>query len=388
MKRMKLLAPIIVLLVVFGSGTALGVDNDTDGNNYFHVGNFCQYGSDGIIGKYALSGLDGCVISVYSAEGAHLLDVIYKVDHIELYLQVMDNKIIEKLLGEEDWLKVKDYINEISYKKLTFEGSQCRYSDGNCNVEMHDTSISFLKICTTGDIIFSNLSGYNITREGNVIELSKENFSGVIISNHMLDEKEGNIIASREIMFRGTNLEPLSDGTKNLRTVEEAIRTGTLGGEITIVKEDGKYKVDSVSYYSNVTIENGTLTSKKAEFVVSGDDHTTGKTIKVNVGKGAISSKNLKVVFDGKEIPLADSLTDVLNPNDDGLQPEYVLVNITSGSGGEFFLLISIPHFSEHTIIVESIVKNPVFIGMAAVCAMTVVIAAAWGMFRRDKSTI
>jgi len=69
MKGMMILVPIAALLVVFGSGMALG-DGGSGGDNesYFGVGNFSQYGSDGIAGKYALSGLDGCTISVYSED--------------------------------------------------------------------------------------------------------------------------------------------------------------------------------------------------------------------------------------------------------------------------------------------------------------------------------
>ena len=388
---MKLIAPLIALLIVFGSGVALGGEEGGGGgdDSYFNVGNFCQYGSDGIAGKYALSGLEGCTISVYS-EKSHLLDIIYKSDHIELLFQIMDDALLKKLLEKEEWLK--DYMSELSYKKMTFEKPEIEFTYGNCSVEIHDTSISFLKIRTTGRIVFSNLSCYNITGEGNIVGLSRDNFSGTIISSQPLDEKDGEITAYRDVMFRGVDMRPLSDGTEKFKkvegTVEGAIKTGTLGGEITVVMKDGKYNVDSVSYYDNVTIKNGTLEPKRAEFVVSGDENTMGKTIKVNIGSGAISSDNLKVMFDGKEIPMASTLADVLDPNDDGLQPEYVKMNVTSASGGEFFLLISIPHFSEHTIVLESIARNPIFVGMAAVCAMAVVIAAAWGMFRKKEPTL
>jgi len=293
----------------------------------------------------------------------------YPADHIELYFQIMDDAVLKKLLDKEEWLK--DYVNEISYKRMTFERPEISFTYGNCSIEMHDTSISFLKIHTTGKIVFSNMSCYNTTNEGNIIELSKDNFSGAIISSHELSENSDGIVAENDVMFRGMDTRPLSDRTDEIKTVEGAIKTGTLGGEITIVRKDGKYVTDSISYYANVTIKNGTLSPEKAEFTVSGDDHTTGKTVKINVGKDAMSSKNLKVTFDGEEIPMADSLADVLDPNNDGLQPEYVKVNV-----------------SEHTITLESLAKNPVFMGMAAVSATAVVIAAAWGMFRKRESNL
>jgi len=390
MKGIKLIVPVIILLVVFGSGTALGDGTaNKDSSHYFDIGSFCQYGSDGIAGKYALSGLEGCVISVYSAVGSHLLDIAYKSDHIELYFQILDDAVLKKLLSKEEWLK--DYINDLSYKKMTFERSEISFTYGNCSIEMHDTSINFLKIHTTGYIVFSNLNKYNLTWEGNIVEISKNNFSGTIISNDMLEERDGKIVAKKDVMFRGTDLRAIADKTEEMSNAEEAvmraIKAKTLGGEITIVRENNSYKVDSVAYYGNVTIKNVTVNDKKAEFFVSGDDHTAGKTIKVNIG-GAMSPEGLKVMFDGKEIPMADNLTDVLNPDNDGLQPEYSIVNVKSKCGNEFFLLISIPHFSEHKIAIESLVKNPIFMGMAAVSAMLVVVVAAWAMFRKDKSTL
>jgi len=87
---MKILVPIAALLIVFGSGMALGDGGGDGGDN-----GFCQYGQDGIAGKYALSGLEGCTISVYSAE-THLLDITYKADHIELYFQIMDDAVLKK----------------------------------------------------------------------------------------------------------------------------------------------------------------------------------------------------------------------------------------------------------------------------------------------------
>ncbi|MGC9554998.1 MAG: hypothetical protein ACP5EK_06775, partial [Thermoplasmatota archaeon] len=146
---------------------------------------------------------------------------------------------------------------------------------------------------------------------------------------------------------------------------------------------DGGYRTDAISYFNNVTIRNGTLSPNRAEFAVNGDHHATGKTVKINMGKDVLSSRSLQVLFDGEPIPLADDLEDVLNPDDDGLQPEYVMVNVTAGDGGEFFLLVSIPHFSEHTITVESVLRNPVFLGLAAVGALTVVMVASWALFRK-----
>lgn len=57
------------------------------------------------------------------------------------------------------------------------------------------------------------------------------------------------------------------------------------------------------------------------------------------------SIENILVLFDGKEIGMADNYADVLNPNDENV-PEYlVLLGARSTQ-----VLVSIPHFSTHTI--------------------------------------
>jgi len=50
---------------------------------------------------------------------------------------------------------------------------------------------------------------------------------------------------------------------------------------------------------------------------------------------------------------MADDLPDVLDPNNDGLHAEYL---ITEGKNG-LQIAVSIPHFSEHEIIISSIVE-------------------------------
>jgi hypothetical protein len=59
--------------------------------------------------------------------------------------------------------------------------------------------------------------------------------------------------------------------------------------------------------------------------------------------------RRVEVEVDDEKIPLADSYEDVLDPNNDGNQAEYLIL-----VGGEVVhVLVSIPHFSARTITIR-----------------------------------
>ncbi len=393
MKGSVLVVLLAAVLMCAGSASAVPVD---DASGYFDIGSFQSYEAGGVIGDHAKQP-EGLIISVYAADGSHILDIGYHDEAIDLYFQVLNDAVLETLLEKEEWLR--DYVNELSYKKITFQGtadSTCIYRDEHCTVEIHNTSVKFLKIQTTGDVIFSNLGPYAITedpRRPASVNISRENeagetiFSGKIISSNELScHNETTVVAHHTAMFRGVKTGTVDDEA-SIRTVAGAIEAGNLGGEITVVKNGAGYKTDAISYYANVTITNRTLSDTRAVFNVSGDSHAAGKTIKINFGRDTLSSTEideLQVLFDGSEMEKASSLADVLNPNDDGLQPEYLPVQVHAADGKEFFVLVSIPHFSDHQIVIETVADNPLLLAMAATGAVAIVMAAAWGMFRRD----
>jgi hypothetical protein len=59
--------------------------------------------------------------------------------------------------------------------------------------------------------------------------------------------------------------------------------------------------------------------------------------------------RRVEVEVDGEKIPLADSYKDVLDPNNDGNQAEYLI--LVGGEGIQ--VLVSIPHFSARTITIR-----------------------------------
>jgi hypothetical protein len=257
----------------------------------------------------------------------------------------------------------------------------------NCTVELQDASISFLRVTTPGHIVLSNLTKYSLQKQSpTIVTLNSENFYGTVTGSKEISLQDDRLITKKGVIFRGMSLSSDEEThTENILTVEDAILLGELGGEITIVKEEGTLEWISTTYANNVSIwmDNTTTTSTKTQLVVAGDERGAGKTIKINIGQNVLSPQDLEIRFDDTKIPLADNLTDVLNPNDDGLQPEYVMVEVSGGKDNEFFLLVSIPHFSEHFITLESLQDNPFMVGLSLVSAFTVLALATWVVIKR-----
>lgn len=394
---------VLLAIMLFCAGSASAVPGVNGNPGYFGIGSFQSYETGGVIGAYAEQP-DGYLISVYAADGSHILDIGFHDEAIDLYFQVLNDEVLKTLLEKEEWLR--DYVAELSYKKITFQGaddSTCIYRDEHCTVEIHNTSVKFLKIQTTGDIVFSSLGDYTITPDPSrptTVNISRRNdagdviFSGKIISSSELScHNETTVVAQRTAMFRGVKTGTVDD-EEAIRTVADAIEAGNLGGEITVVRNgEDEYKTDNISYYANVTVAaiEPEFSRDKAVFKVSGDCHAAGKTVKLNFGENTFSSidvdtleQNLQVFFDGRDVQLADGLSDVLDPNDDGLQPEYLPVQVHAAGGKEFFVLVSIPHFSDHRIVIKTVADNPLLLAMAATGAIAIVMVATWGMFRRD----
>ena len=87
---------------------------------------------------------------------------------------------------------------------------------------------------------------------------------------------------------------------------------------------------------------------------------------------------------------MADDFEDILNANNDGLQAEYLI--LTGAEGIE--ILVSVPHFSDHFITIETITEiveilggtNALLLYFAIISIVAVVyLAPIWFVQRKDK---
>jgi len=383
MKKTSLLISVFIFsLLLLPLGTVMGDGGDNgDGGSFFHIGNLTMTREGEITGTYIPRVLEGVTLSIYSDTGKHVMDILYGSSRIEVYIELFDDALVRTL-----W--ERGILERNNLFKITFTGQpQMSFTYENCTVELQDTSISFLRVTTPGQIVFSNLSRYTLHKQSpTIVTLTNDDFYGTVTGSKELILQDDGLITQKSVIFRGMDLYPNGDiQTEKILTVEDAILYGELGGEITLVKKGGALEWISTTYANNVSlwVDSETTTSTKTQLVVAGDEQGAGKTIKVNIGQNVLSPQDLEVRFDGQKIPLADNLTDVLNPNDDGLQPEYVMVEISGGKDHEFFLLVSVPHFSEHFITLESLQENPFMVGLSLVSAFTVIALATWVVIKR-----
>jgi len=141
----------------------------------------------------------------------------------------------------------------------------------------------------------------------------------------------------------------------NLLQEATAIEVGNVGASVTVKGSSDDNGEGSVSYSHTYShgIDVETVPSIGKVTVKVSSEISTGKTIVINIDDQILLLSDLReilVLYDGSEIDLADDYADVLNPNNENV-PEYLVL---VGSAG-MQVLVSIPHFSTHTIEVEKL---------------------------------
>ncbi len=154
-----------------------------------------------------------------------------------------------------------------------------------------------------------------------------------------------------------------------------AIGEGKVAGEITV----GKH-VDFENYTYGFHANVGTMKHNYVSIDVDSENHE-GKVVLININKTDMqydSSHHLTVKIDGKEIKETND-EDVLAG---GTQGKYTVVD----NGDYLTVLVYMPHFSEHSIDVESqpnnvpaeIMGNPMYMGaIIAIIVVAIVIVVA-----------
>jgi len=152
---------------------------------------------------------------------------------------------------------------------------------------------------------------------------------------------------------RGHKCEYMRETLPNLELINEAIEKGDVGAKISIRKDQVNIFEHNISIYNGVEIKN------------------------------LDPSSEILVKYDGESIDMADDITDILDPNDDGSHPEYLIVIGSDGAQ----LLVSIPHFSEHSITFFNLEPEQVaqYIQYAIIAAVGIIAIAAVIMFRKGK---
>ena len=130
--------------------------------------------------------------------------------------------------------------------------------------------------------------------------------------------------------------------------IDEGIRERNVGAEISVTyRQDISDYEKFIVMYDSVNITPLSIKMGNISLIVDGNESSQGRTIVVNLEADFFDiSKGITIIYDNQLIQMADNISDILNPDDDGSNPEYL---ITYGADG-IQILVSIPHFSQHTI--------------------------------------
>ncbi len=260
-------------------------------------------------------------------------------------------------------------------------GGQILVRHPNYDARVHDNPGAVTKIHTSGVIELRFASDANVTLvNGHGARFRVGEQSGTVRGDDLRLEN-GVLFAAEEALIVVSAPRGGHDVHRN--DIDAAITKRAVGAELTVAADNGAHAEDSVSY-GNVT-----LTTEKAEkgnLTVIIDGHgLDGRVVVVNVdGRviGASAADKLDIKFDNVSIARADSITDVLDPDDDGLQPEYYLVH--DPLTDTFQVIVSVPHYSIHTLSVGVVVlPTPPAIIVGLLAGVLLLVPGGYALFRR-----
>lgn len=224
-------------------------------------------------------------------------------------------------------LKYKSYEN----KTVTFYlADNITVSETNSSNILSVSGAISGKIVVTGAIMENNTTGSTLTADTNTVNIS--------------------LYENSHVFFLASPVEGMGVGIakRNENKIQNAIANGKVGARIFAQKKNQTHNETYSDINTTTEVEEG-----KVEIIIDSTEET-GKTIVVDIDFETLNvtdTSDVVVMFDGKEINMADDYDDVLNSSDDGNESEYLIV---IGSNG-VQVLVSIPSFSEHTITISQI---------------------------------
>jgi len=250
-------------------------------------------------------------------------------------------------------------------------------------IHVHDNPAGVLHIVEHGSdaVKFTLAQGVNATLVNSTVELSGAVDAYILVANGAVSVESGEITVRTGINNGTTSIVFLEPGhwkipRKIRHRIMEGIREGKVGGEMYI----GAKGTDFVNYSYQMRASVQVEKQNHIQIKVSSEEHQ-GKVMVINADKDMLQydeHHRIVVKFDGnraKEV----SVDEVMQG---GTEAKYAVVD----NGDSVSILVYIPHFSEHTIDVESeavsavstVASNPLLLGVMALIVVLVIVAVAW----------
>ncbi len=283
-------------------------------------------------------------------------------------------------------------------------GTQVNWSDHNPKwntmwrfLHVHDNPAAVFHIVVYGQdtITYKLASGESAKVTGNHTVQINGTVQGTLIHTGKATV-EGNVIKIKigennyefgnytykggSVIFIRNNAWHFRERVRNM--IIKAIAEGKMGGELRI-GSNGKHDFVNYTYGFHAMVKNEE--KNHISVTVESENHE-GKVVMITVDKNNLqydSSHKIVVKLDGQELQMT-SENDVLAGGSEG---KYAVID----GGNEVTLMVYVPHFSEHTLDVESqptsgvaeIMGNPMLMGAAIAIVLIIVIAAIIILKRR-----
>jgi hypothetical protein len=201
---------------------------------------------------------------------------------------------------------------------------------------------------------------YTISASKNGYETSIK--TGVVV-NHM-NATEVNFVLTLRSTPNGQISYPID------YAIRYAVREGIVAGQIDVQQNEnelGSLFSATITYDISVAITVQSATTKTLSFIVNGSQNSSGNIIAVRFGPGTLEDKkNITVLYDN--IPISwvdfDTLFDV-HMHENMSNATWTSVLAIDHQGKEIlYCLIYIPHYSEHTITIQTITQAIVGLGL------------------------
>lgn len=263
-------------------------------------------------------------------------------------------------------------------------GAELRLVTPYYELRVHDNPAAVTKLETDGVATLLFSEGTTLTLLDNErASFAKGNLSGMARGDD-LQVAGRSLIGTNEILLIFDQARGGFD--QHRKDIGEAVAKRHVGAEASINRVGDDDIEEDVVSYGNVTMR--TIKAERGNLTLEIEGHGfEGRVVVVNVdGRvlGASKREDLHVLFDNETITQATDIQDVLDPDNDGLAAEYYVV--FDPETQSFQMLVSVPHYSIHTLSVMTLVQVPPPSVIAGILGGVLLLAASGVLlFRRPR---